>query len=192
MFDRTNILKESVEQNRVIDAIKKRIEIRVNYSSDDDPKGRGERIIQPVAYGLSKSGNPVVRAFQPFGDTKTKVPHWKLFRLDKFTQWKPLKRHFEEPPQFPYQTDGKFNPNGDKSMSEVYIIADFAGSKDRYERGGLKKYNDRRKAEKIASDPYYELRRNIQNSYMATPDVLKRVQDWQKNKPKQIKNKDNK
>lgn len=185
MFDKTNtLLTESVEQNRVIDAIKKRYEVRVNYKSDDEPKGSGERIIQPVAYGLSKSGNPVVRAFQPFGDTKTKVPHWKLFRLDRFDSWKPLKnRKFEEPPKFPFVTDGKFNPNGDKSMSEVYIIADFEGTKARYERGGLKKYNAKRKAEKMAADPFYKMRQNLKKSVMATPEIMKRVQQWQQNKP---------
>lgn len=184
MFDKTEILNESVEQNMVIDAIKKRYEVRVNYKSNDDNEGVGERIIQPVAYGLSRSGNPVVRAFQPFGDSKTKVPHWKLFRLDKFEQWRPLKkRKFEEPPQFPYKTDGKFNPNGDKSMSEVYIIADFVGSKERYEKGGLKAYNDKKKQELANADPNYKLRQNVGKSIKATPDVMKRVAEWNKDKP---------
>lgn len=187
MFDNTNILQESVEQNRIIDAIKKRYEVRVSYKSDDEPKGSGERIIQPVAYGLSKSGNPVVRAFQPFGDTKTKVPHWKLFRLDRFEEWKPLKnRKFKEPPQSPFNTEGKFNPYGDKSMSEVYIVADFKGSAERYERGGLKKYNDSVRAQKTNDNPYYGLKKNIEKSVMATPEIMKRIGEWHKNKPKQM------
>lgn len=187
MFDKTNILNESVEQNRVIDSIKKRYEVRVNYKSDDEPKGSGERIIQPVAYGLSKSGNPVVRAFQPFGDTKTKVPHWKLFRLDRFEDWKPLKnRKFSEPPLSPFKADGKFNPYGDKSMSEVYIIADFEGAKQRYEKGGLKKYNDDVRNKKIEQNPYYGLKQNIKKSVMATPEIMKRVAEWNKNKPKDM------
>ena len=180
------IIKESVENNQVIDAIKKRYEVKVTYQSDEDPKGSGERLIQPVAYGLSKSGNPVIRAFQPFGDTKTKVPHWKMFRLDRLVDWKPLKnRKFQEPPQFPYTTNGKFNPTGDKSMSVVYVISDFKGSEERYEKGGLKKYNYDRRMSKIASDPFYQMRKNIENSTMATPDVMKRVKEWQKNKPKE-------
>lgn len=187
MFDKTNILNESVEQNRVIDSIKKRYEVRVNYKSDDEPKGSGERIIQPVAYGLSKSGNPVIRAFQPFGDTKTKVPHWKLFRLDRFEDWKPLKnRKFSEPPLSPFKADGKFNPYGDKSMSEVYIIADFEGAKQRYEKGGLKKYNDDVRNKKIEQNPYYGLKQNIKKSVMATPEIMKRVAEWNKNKPKDM------
>ena len=188
MNNKNNILNESVEQNKIIDAIKKRYEVRVNYKADDDTKGGGERIIQPVAYGLSKSGNPVVRAFQPFGDTKTKVPHWKLFRLDKFESWKPLKnRKFVKPPVFPYESEGEFNPNGDKSMSEVYIIADFKGAKDRYERGGLKKYNDDRTNRKNEENPYNQLKTNIKKSVMATPEIMKRVAEWQKNKPQQMR-----
>lgn len=180
----SKILNESVDVNSVVNAIKKRIEVRVSYKSDNDTKGTGERIIQPVAYGLSKAGNPVVRAFQPFGDTKTKIPHWKLFRLDKFTKWTPLKRRFNEPPQFPFNAEGKFNPNGDKSMSQVFVISDFVHTKERYERGGLKKYNQERNALKQKENPFYNLQKNIEKSHMATPEVMKRVKEWQMNKDK--------
>ena len=77
------ILSEGVGQDKIIDAIKKRYEVKIKYTADDDPKGTGERMIQPVAYGTSKAGNPVIRAWQPNGDTKTRIPHWKLFRVDR-------------------------------------------------------------------------------------------------------------
>ena len=188
MGKRLQILNESVEQNKVIDAIKKRYEVKLTYRADDDPKGTGQRLIQPVAYGLSKTGNPVFRAFQPLGDTKTKVPHWKLFRLDRVEGWAPLKkRKFSEPPNFPYTTaEGKFNPNGDKSMSEVYIIANFTGAQQRYERGGLKKYNELVQQQKMEQDPLYKLKKNVQKSVKLSPDEMKRVADWGKNKPKEI------
>lgn len=176
------LLKEDVDQTRVIDAIKRRKEVRAYYSSDDDPKGSGERLIQPVAFGLSKSGNPVVRAFQPFGDTKTKVPHWKLFRLDRFTSWNILKnRTFKEPPGMQYGEQGSFNENGDKGMSEVYVVADFKGANDRYEHGGLKKYNQEVHASKVAQNPYYDLQKQMKNKVFVGPDAMKNVQNWKPN-----------
>lgn len=167
-----HILRESVTPQNIIDAIKKRYEVKIAYSADEEPKGKGERIIQPVAYGLSTAGNPVIRAFQPYGDTKTKVPHWKMFRLDKITSWKGFpKRKFKEPPG-DYTADGKFNPTGDKSMSEVYAIADFEGAKTRYERGGLKKYND----DRMNATPLGKLKRNINKSIKPknTLDIVKK------------------
>ena len=73
-----DILTEEANLNSVTDAIKKKYEVELTYNADDDPKGSGKRIIQPVTLGHSKSGNLVLRAFQPYGDTKTKIPSWKL------------------------------------------------------------------------------------------------------------------
>ena len=121
----TDLLTENVEVGKVNDAINKTYEVKINYVSDDDNTGSGERIIQPVAYGLTKKGNPVIRAFQPQGDTKTKVPSWKFFRLDRIQSWKPMYRNtFDEPPGM-YGADGTYNPNGDGSMSAVYNQAVF-------------------------------------------------------------------
>lgn len=151
------ILNESVSPQEIINAIKKRYEVKIKYKADDDPKGQGERIIQPVAYGLTKSGNPVIRAFQPYGDTKTKTPHWKMFRLDRIEGWTGMpKRKFTEPPG-DSNAEGAFNPNGDKSMSTVYVIADFKSAKERYERGGLKKYND----DRMNASPIGKFKRNV-------------------------------
>jgi hypothetical protein len=112
------ILTEDVQIGRINDAINRTYEVKINYQSDTD-KASGERIIQPVAYGLSKSGKPVIRAYQPYGDTQTKVPAWKFFLVSGIQSWKPLfKRTFNMP-------DSRFNPNGDKTMSVVYKIAKF-------------------------------------------------------------------
>jgi len=178
------LLQEGVDQSKIIDAIKRRKEVRASYSADEDPKGTGERIIQPVAFGLSKSGNPVVRAFQPYGDTKTKVPHWKLFRLDKFEEWKTLNnRTFKEPPGMQYGADGAFNKNDDKSMSQVYVIANFDSASQRYERGGLKKHNEKVHAGKIAQNPYYDLEKQMKpkNKMMVGPNAMKEVDRWMPN-----------
>lgn len=178
-----NILLEDVEPQKIIDSIKKRYEVKINYY-DKSEKGSGTRLIQPVAYGTSKSGNPVIRAFQPFGDTKTKVPHWKLFRVDKINQWKPLRnRKFQEPPHSQWNANGNFNPKDDKSMSDVYIIADFEGSKLRY-NDNLKKHNQEVHDEKVENDPLYDFKKNLKNSIKATPEIMKRIEEWNRNKKK--------
>ena len=178
------LLFEDVDTSSIEMVIKKRKPVKVYYSADDDPKGSGWRVIQPVCYGLSKAGNPVIRAWQPFGDTKTKVPHWKLFRVDRFTAWKPImkKTNLQEPPLEDY------NPNGDKTMSVVYINADFEGAKRHYQGSGLERYNIARHAEKVAQNPYYDLQKNIERAKrLGSPDyVQKNVSDWDKNKPKDM------
>lgn len=119
------VLTEEVGPGKVNDAINRTYEVVINYNSGGDGSASGERIIQPVAYGLTKAGNPVVRAFQPYGDTKTKTPAWKFFRLDRIDSWKPkYKNKFDEPPGM-NSAEGTYNPNGDGSMSRVLNTAVF-------------------------------------------------------------------
>lgn len=169
------LLIESANVINVTDAIRQRKEAEIYYEADDDPSGNGKRIIQPVAYGLSKAGNMVVRAFQPYGDTKTRVPHWKLFRLDKIQSWKTLwKRTFSEPPG-QFTADGKFNEKGDNTMSKVYLVANFERSRQfsRGERGqGLNRYNKLRQQAALEKDPLYKLKQNIAKSQ--TDDAIKK------------------
>ena len=159
------ILKEDTLNDMVKDAIRKRYEVYINYDGEDHEydkgKGKGRRLIQPVAFGLTKRGNPVIRAFQPQGDTKTKKPAWKFFLLDKISNWQPNKRsHFKEPPGI-YTADGKFNPQGDKTMSTVYMVADFISPQQRYEKGGLYKYNQERTRQANERNPLRGLQANI-------------------------------
>lgn len=117
-------LNESVSTNSVTDAIKKRYRVTINY--EGDPKhgvAPGMRTVEVYTYGLSKAGNPVIRAYQPYGDTASKVPDWKFFRLDRITSWQPTYALFNRPAP-------KFNPKGDKTMSVVYTIADFSKKPD--------------------------------------------------------------
>lgn len=157
------ILKESAFENEAKDAITKHYEVYISYdgenSDGDETKGKGVRLIQPVAMGLSKKGNPVIRAFQPNGDTKTRKPAWKFFLLDRIKTWEPRKKNrFSEPPGM-YTADGKFNADGDKSMSQVDIIADFSGT-ERYKKTGLYTYNQNRKKEADERNPYRKLQAN--------------------------------
>ena len=113
------ILKEEANVAYVSDAIKKKYEVELNYQADDDKKGSGKRIIQPVALGHSTKGNLVLRAFQPYGDTKTKIPKWKLFRLDRIKSWNPTEQHFNAQPKERGWNAPAYNETGDNTMSQV-------------------------------------------------------------------------
>ena len=189
------LLTEEARTVDVVDAIKKRYEAKITYKADNDPKGSGERIIQPVAYGTTKAGNPVIRAFEPYGDTKTKVPAWKFFRLDRITSWKALRQNkFSEPPADQWSMsgdEGKFNEHGDETMAEVVLVADFKGTKARYERGGLAKYNANRTARKKQDNPLHDFERNIEKSKeIGKVDYIQRnVAAWNKEKEEREKRK---
>jgi len=181
------ILTEEANLDAVTDAIKKRYEVELTYRADQDPKGSGKRIIQPVVLGHSKSGNLVLRAFQPYGDTKTKTPGWKMFRLDRIEGWEGNKnKHFSEPPGAQFSAEGKYNPKGDNSMTDVLVQADF-GNAAAYAQGtgkykGLKAANDRRAAEKRERDPLYGLKKQLKKkpvNIKDMPNLAKNFYNWQ-------------
>ena len=119
------LLTESVSVDDVNSAIDSHNRVIINYKSNGGDEANGARVIEVYAYGLTKAGNPVIRAFQPYGDTTSKVPSWKFFRLDRITDWKPTEQTFSEPASDYYRGLGDFNPNGDGTMSTVYKIAKF-------------------------------------------------------------------
>lgn len=110
-----------VQEKDILDAIENKYYVYMRYENGKkNDRGKGERRIKPVAYGLTKRGYPVVRAFEVSGSTNTIVPHWKYFRVDRIKKWKitASKKTFQAP-------DRGFNPVGDKTMSVVFKIADF-------------------------------------------------------------------
>ena len=118
------ILKESISVNSITDSIEKRYRVAINYEGDPEHGiAPGLRTIEVYAYGLTKAGNPVIRAYQPYGDTASEVPNWKFFRLDRITSWKPTYSIVTRPAK-------GFNEHGDKSMSVVYSIANFSETPD--------------------------------------------------------------
>jgi hypothetical protein len=124
------LLSESVSISSINDAIDTHRRIIINYHTKGEDIATGARIIEVYAYGLTKAGNMVIRSFQPYGDTTSRVPSWKFFRLDRISYWKPTNQYFTEPADEHYQGIGNFNPNGDKTMSVVYKIAKFNNSSD--------------------------------------------------------------
>lgn len=118
IYDRL-LINESVDVNSITDSIKNLFQVVINYEGDPEHGvAPGLRTIQPYVYGTTKAGNPVIRAYQPYGDTASEVPDWKFFRIDRIKSWKPTFAVTKSPAP-------KFNPEGDKSMGVVYTIADF-------------------------------------------------------------------
>lgn len=120
------LLEESVEQNRIIEALKQHRCVTFRYDSTDG-KGMntGKRFVVPFSYGVTKAGNPVLRGFQPYGDTTTKTPHWKLFRLDRIRGWKSTNKIFTKEQIDSYNSYGEANYDGDRTMANVYMTVSF-------------------------------------------------------------------
>lgn len=171
------ILLEEVQQNVLINAIKKRHEVSFIYDSrDGDSRGKKERIVvQPVCYGLTKSQNPCFRAYQINGSSESAekkegvIPGWRLFLLDRVVDgsWRDSGKTFSEPPMY--------NAEGDKTMSEIFVKADFEGTSKRYERGGLKRYNDERHARNVEKNPFYDFEKQLKHKTIAPDYVLKNI-----------------
>lgn len=118
-----SLILEMASIDSVIDAIKKKNRIIIYYDGDE-PGGRGLREIEPVCFGYSKAGNPVLRAWDIEGSShrdyigKKPLPSWRLFRLDKILSFKPTGEKFDTPRP-------NYNTSGDKGMSRVIINAKF-------------------------------------------------------------------
>lgn len=118
-----NLIVEIASVNSITDSIKKRQQVVIYYQGDE-PGGNGLRLIEPVCFGYSKTGNAVLRAFDLQGAShkaylgKKPLPSWRMFRLDKIVSYKPTNTQFDTPRP-------GYNPKGDKSMSKVIINAVF-------------------------------------------------------------------
>lgn len=115
------IINESVSRDKVLSAIENKDLIRVTY----DNEATGPRTIQVYAFGDSKAGNPIIRVYQPFGDTETEIPTWKTFRLDRIMSWTVLNKKFYKPVSDYDTSIPSFNPSGDDTMRTVHKIAKF-------------------------------------------------------------------
>ena len=118
-----SLILEVASIDSVVSAIKNKDKIIIYYDGDE-PGGRGLRNIEPVCFGYSKAGNPVLRAWDEEGASHTAykgeqpLPGWRLFRVDKIQSFRPSGDKFNEPKP-------GYNPRGDKSMTRVIINAVF-------------------------------------------------------------------
>ena len=116
------IYTQSTISDKINDAISNMKPAIINYNSGGENLATGERTIYPIAYGLSKANNPVVRAFEPKGDTVRGVPAWKFFRVDRIMSWDTVDNE-----RFNPQTLQGVNKSGDMLMTRVYNISPFGG-----------------------------------------------------------------
>jgi len=125
-----SILTEQVSNSVIKDAITNKYTCDLRYLDDEKlPEGSQVRTIQPVAYGLSKKNNPVIRAYQTSGpslkvnEKGIPLPDWRLFRVDRVKSMLPRKGEdslfltFDEPPLY--------NPMGDNSMNRMLYNSKF-------------------------------------------------------------------
>jgi len=118
-----SLILEVASIDSIVNSIKTKDKIIIYYDGDE-PGGRGLRNIEPVCFGYSKAGNPVLRAWDEEGASHTAykgeqpLPGWRLFRVDKIQSFRPSGDKFNQPKP-------GYNPRGDKSMTRVIINAVF-------------------------------------------------------------------
>ena len=157
------VLTENVTPSEVNAAIDNKIQVIINYS-DEENHAPKKRLIEPYAYGTTKSGNAVLRAFQYNGDTYRGVPKWKLFRLDRITSWQPTNNHFNmQPNEHGWQAEN-YNEQGDNTMANVINQVHFD-----YDTNTNNPYKKGSKA--------YQIRKTTDNLTNSTPINIKQLQD---------------
>ncbi len=125
-----SLISEGVSNSVIKDVITNKQTCDLRYMDDEKlPNGGQVRTIQPVAYGYSKRGNPVIRAYQTSGpslkvnEKGIPLPDWRLFRVDRVKSMIPKKGDdslfltFDEPPLY--------NPMGDNSMTRMIYNSKF-------------------------------------------------------------------
>lgn len=127
-----NIILETVNTSSVENAIEKKQRVRIYYDpkinrtpNEEDKNLPGFRNIETYVYGVSKAGNPIIRAYQINGVTETDSPGWKTFRLDRITSWRPYPSFFYQPISERDSSVPTYNENGDRSMIRIIKQAKF-------------------------------------------------------------------
>lgn len=145
-----NVLTESVTPNEVNAAIDDKIQVIINYS-DEENRAPNKRLIEPYAYGMTKGGNAVLRAYQYEGDTFRGKPKWKMFRLDRIQSWQPTEQHFNASPKERGWQAEDYNEQGDNSMTTVFnqVKFDYDQTTDNPYQKGSQLYNIRKKTDNI-------------------------------------------
>ena len=119
----------SSREDDIKKAINNVLRVRIAYDDGKDKvigraKGKRERYILPVAYGLTKTGKRAVRAFQTAGSTKRGVPKWKLFLVDNIYMWSNGKKTFKKYADTLIRLG--LNTSGDKGMTTLFAITPIA------------------------------------------------------------------
>jgi hypothetical protein len=123
ILEERKLLTEGSKED-ISSAIDNHTRVRIYYQGDKET-GPGVRVIDTYAYGVSKGGNEVIRAFQPFGVSTSEMPGWRLFRVDRISRWEPMNFKFTDKAIKSDPSIPNPNPSGDRSMARVYKVARF-------------------------------------------------------------------
>lgn len=117
-----SVITESVDANTIEQLMDGNKRVVLRYVAEDGIPT--VRQVELFALGLSTAGNEVVRAFQinhkPSAHD-TKSGEWKLFRLDRIESVRPTNYNVRY--MYPYLKKQLRNPNGDRSMSQVFKVS---------------------------------------------------------------------
>lgn len=118
------ILKEDAQIDKISGAITGMHPIILKYDDNQGGSGKNQRVVYPVAYGISTAGNPVIRAFQKHGSSKTSSPSWKLFRLDRVSSMRVVSSRTFNPEELV-----GFRADGDEQITTLYCISPIGNAK---------------------------------------------------------------
>jgi len=134
------LIIETINRDMITNIMDKRTRATLFYDDGDDNGGKGKRTVDIYAYGTSLAGNEVIRAYQPFGDTTTNIPNWKLFRVDRIINLKPTNYIFQNAME-------KYNDQGDNGMVGNVTQVVFPSDSDRETSNVRNKDLSRRKSD---------------------------------------------
>lgn len=159
-------------------AINNVLRVRISYDDKKDKvisraKGKRERYILPVAYGITKNGKRAIRAYQTAGSTKRGVPKWKLFLLDNIYNWSNGKKSFKEYGDTLIRLG--LNTKGDKHMTKLFAITPI----------GNENVPVAKNSNPIGATPVTKIDVNPTTQQVQNPNIVSKSNDFVPSKTKQ-------
>ena len=128
--------------NDIINAINKLRKVRITYDDTKGGKGKNERTIIPIAFGIDKrNGKASIRAYQIGWSSKRgynrqtndiaakkdpsywrERPHWKLFIVDRIGNWSTEMKKASQSEIAAIESDG-LNTHGDDFFSTYFAVS---------------------------------------------------------------------
>jgi hypothetical protein len=173
------LITESVDRDKVLNALKRRERIIIDYTSNVPGYeiADGVRYIDPYCLGVGRyQGELCLRAYQPFGDTASSVPNWKIFYLKDIGMWKPTGLINKE-------VAPNYNQGGDRWMVSVIYNADYRkfGSKSREDiptepkQPEIFKTNTEKQMDKLKQQVQSPIYTNVGKDTKTTQDRYKEI-----------------
>lgn len=112
-----SVIYGPVSAKKINNAIDNRNSAIIRYKTKGKNEHTQQRTIFPVAYGVNKKGNQVIRAYQTGGDTTTVKPGWKFFRVDRILSWYNMRNSKFDMRML---VNLGYNRDGDKLMTNLF------------------------------------------------------------------------